>query len=331
MNIMVFDVAAEGGGALSVLTDYYNEYCKDIKNNYYLVLGKPHFEQRSNIKIINKSWIKKSWFHRLFFDLFSAKSLVKRHEINRVVSLQNIIIPFLNVPQTVLVHNALPFSEYKIKFSDSPKLWFYQNIIGALIRQSCKKADDIIVQTNWMKRKIIEQVNVNRNNIIVKPPVVKMSNAGKFLDTFENRKTFFYPAGAGVYKNHRVIVEACKKLKNENINDYEIVFTLNGNENNNISRIKRTIDNEKLPIHFVGVLPKGKVFDFYQKSILLFPSNIETIGLPLLEARSFNTPIIVADCEYSRDVLREYSNTTYFDPIDPEELSINMQDSIQNY
>lgn len=321
MNIMVFDVAAEGGGALSVLIDYYNEFCKDKQNTYIFVLSKPILEQNSNVKILNLPWIKQSWFHRLFFDVFTAKSLVKHYEIDKVVSLQNIIIPFLNVPQTVLVHNALPFSEYKIRFRDSPKLCFYQNIIGFLIRQSCKSADCIIVQNNWMKKKVIEQIKIDGERIIVKPPIIEIQNVGKFLDTPESRKTFFYPAGAGIYKNHKVIVEACKKLKNENIGNYEIVFTLNGNENYNISKIKRTIDNENLPIHFIGVLPKDKVFDFYRKSILLFPSNIETIGLPLLEARSFNTPIIVADCDYAHEVLDHYENLFFFNPSDAEHLS----------
>lgn len=328
MNIMVFDVAAEGGGALSVLIDYYNEFCKDKQNTYIFVLSKPILEQNSNVKILNLPWIKQSWFHRLFFDVFTARLLVEKYKIEKIISLQNIIIPFLDVPQTVLVHNALPFSEYKIKFSDSPKLWFYQNIIGSLIRQSCKKAEGIIVQTNWMKKKVIEQIKVNGNSIIVRPPVVKISSAGKFCDTSESRKTFFYPAGAGIYKNHEVIVEACKKLKNENIDDYKIVFSLNGNENYNITRIKSIIDNENLPIHFVGILTKDQVFDFYQKSILLFSSNIETIGLPLLEAMAFNTPIIVADCEYSRNILMSYDKVSFFKPQDSIDLKKILEEFI---
>lgn len=320
MNIMVFDVAAESGGALSILNDYYNEFCKDEQNTYIFVLSKPILEQNSNVKILNLPWVKQSWFHRLFFDLFNARLLVERYKIDKIISLQNIIIPFLNVPQTVLVHNALPFSEYKIKFSDSPKLWFYQNIIGFLIRQSCKKADGIIVQTKWMKRKIIHQVKVDVNNIFIKPPVIEISNTEKFLDIPESRRTFFYPSGAGVYKNHKVIVEACKKLKNENINDYKIVFTLNGNENFNIKKLKRIVDKESLPIKFVGPLSKEKVLNYYQKSTLLFSSYIETFGLPLLEARMHGCPILASDCPFSKEVLSGYDRVEYFNPFNSKEL-----------
>ena len=93
---------------------------------------------------------------RLFFDHIIAPKLIKDHDIDQVLSLQNIIIPHTSVFQSVFVHNALPFSEYRFRLKEDRLLWIYQNIIGKNIFKSIKKADRVIVQTNWMKNTIIE-------------------------------------------------------------------------------------------------------------------------------------------------------------------------------
>ena len=42
MNVLVYDVAASSGGALSVLKDYYNSYAANSDgNHYYFVISTP--------------------------------------------------------------------------------------------------------------------------------------------------------------------------------------------------------------------------------------------------------------------------------------------------
>ena len=75
MNIMVFDVPAESGGALSVLKYFYSEYKADENNNYIFVVSKPEMKEAHNIKVLRYPWIKKSWLHRLYFDSLIAPKL----------------------------------------------------------------------------------------------------------------------------------------------------------------------------------------------------------------------------------------------------------------
>ena len=76
------------------------------------------------------------------------------------------------------------------------------------------------------------------------------------------------------------------------------------------------VKQNELPIEFVGSLTREQVFDFYSKSILLFSSYIETVGLPLVEAKMHKTPILVSDCEFAHEVLDDYQNVDYFNPFD---------------
>src|SRR5690554_4898763 len=141
MKIMVFDVPADSGGALTILNQYYKKAVKDSENEWIFVISTPHLKEHKNVKILKFPWIKKSWFHRLYFDKMIAKRLVDYHKPDEVLSLQNVIIKNIKVKQTLYLHQALPFSEKKFGTFENFKFWLYQNIISKLIYKSIKKAD----------------------------------------------------------------------------------------------------------------------------------------------------------------------------------------------
>lgn len=115
MRTLVYDVAADSGGAATVLQSFYEEFKKDTENEYIFVLSVYELPETENIKVLNFPEVKKSMLHRLYFDHFVAHKLVKQYQADRVLSLQNIELPHAKVPQIVYEHNALPFSEYKFK------------------------------------------------------------------------------------------------------------------------------------------------------------------------------------------------------------------------
>lgn len=330
MNIMVFDVAAESGGALSVLEDFYDEYKVNKNNNYIFVLSKPELEETENIKVIRFPWIKKSWFHRMYFDYFIAYKLIKRYKTDEVLSLQNIIIPHTDIYQTVYVHNSLPFVDYRFLITENSLLWTYQNILSRIIYNSIIKADKVIVQTNWMKKACVEKLKVNEFKIEVMPPKINIEVKKYFKPTHDSLTTFFYPASSVAFKNHKLIIEACLKLQSEGIEGYKVVLTLYGNENKNISSLFKITKENKLPITFIGNISREQVFDYYSKSTLIFPSYIETVGLPLIEAKIHRTPILASDCPFSHEILDGYQNTYFFDPFSIEGLYQKLKNIISN-
>lgn len=329
MRIMVFDVPAESGGALSVLNEIYAEYKADKKNNYIFVISKPEIEETENIKVLRFPWIKKSWMHRLYFDNIIAPKLIRRYEVDEVFSLQNIIIPNTKIWQTVYVHNSLPFSEYRFSVLEDRMLWVYQNILSNSIFKSIKKANKVIVQTEWMKKVCVKKMNVDDEKIKVLPPKIDIEVKRSFERAKESLKTFFYPASGVIFKNHKVIIDACIKLKEQGIKDYKIVFTLEGDENKNILALYKKVKENQLPVDFVGSLSRAAVFDYYSRSVLIFPSYIETVGLPLIEAKMHGTPILVSDCPFSHEVLDDYENKRIFKYQDYTELAFLMKQQME--
>lgn len=325
---MVFDVAAEHGGALTILSQYYDLAINDKENEWIFVVSTPQLKEYENVKILRFPWIKRSWIHRLYFDKFVAHKLVDKYRVNEILSLQNVTIPKVKVKQTLYLHQPLPFINKKYSIFENFKFWLYQNIISRIIFKSIKEADKVIVQTKWMMDSAIEKANVTKEKFILKPPVLNISIQETYKNDNEYDCLFFYPASGIAYKNHEIIVKACKLLKDKGITNYKVIFTISGDEYNHIKKLKKFVVDNNLPIEFIGSINIKAVYEYYSMSILIFPSYIETYGLPLLEAKMHKCPILASDCEFSHEILDEYDNVYFFDPFNILELAELMKAQI---
>ena len=321
MKIMVFGVPAESGGALTILNQYYNSALRDLENEWLFVVSLPELQDSSNVKILKFPWIKKSWIHRLIFDYLIASKIVKKYSVDEVLSLQNVLIPNVNVKQKLYLHQPLPFVEKRYKVTENFKFWIYQNVIGQLIYKSIKEADQVIVQTKWIMEACIDKLGVNRDKFKLEHPVPNIFIQKYYSPEQTDTLRFFYPSSGMEYKNHKVILEALKYLPQEYLERCEVVLTLTENENGNTKKISSHIKADLLPVKFVGHLTIEEVYDYYSKTILIFPSYIETFGLPLLEAKLHNCPIIASNCAFSHEILDGYEEANFFDPFNPEELA----------
>ena len=330
MNIMVIDVPATSGGALSILQEFHAEVLAndDKINKWVFVVSTPQLRQTENVKVLNYPWIKKSWLHRLYFDCFVAPQLVKSYQIDRVFSLQNLVVPRTSVPQVVYVHQPLPFVEHRFRFAEDPKLWFYQNVLSRAIFWSMRRAQKVIVQTEWLRLQGSNKSGSPKEKIHVVRPSVNAAVITAYQNNDNSRKTFFYPASSILYKNHSVAIKACEVLKEQGVHDYRVIFTLTGKEDNHISLLYQRAQQQGLPVRFAGPMQRAEVFQQYQKAVLLFPSYVETFGLPLLEAALHGSPVIAAGTMISREVLGGYPNAHFFDYSDPSELAEIMRKMI---
>ena len=110
MRIVVNDIAASTGGAMSVLRDFYSCVCEhDHENEWIFLLNARYFEETENVKIIALPEIKASGFKKLIFDFVTGREYISRLKPDVVFSLQNIITFGLKVPQIAYIHQSIPF------------------------------------------------------------------------------------------------------------------------------------------------------------------------------------------------------------------------------
>lgn len=310
MRIVVNDIAASTGGAMTVLKDFY--FCvkeNDSENEWIFLLSDKYVEETENIKVITLPEIKKNPIKKVLFDLFTGKKFINSLKPDVVFSMQNIITFGVSAPQTVYIHQAIPFQSAK-KFSflksNERKIAFIQYFIGALIKLSAKRSDKVIVQTKWMKDAVCKKCNLSSKKVLCVTPNVKDIAHLKNPELFD-KTCFFYPTATGVYKNNSCIYEACKLLDEQNI-EYTVKLTLPKQySEGNIDCIDR--------------IPYEDVINYYNKSTLIFPSYIETFGYPLTEARKLGSIVLASDCPFSHEALDNYENAYFFNPFKPEELT----------
>ena len=102
---------------------------------------------------------------------------------------------------------------------------------------------------------------------------------------FEN---FFYPSFPHIYKNFELLGECAKILDQDASWNGKIIFTMNINENK-YSKSFYDKYNKSNSLSFIGQQTREGVLKLYKTAdALIFPSLIETWGMPLSEAKKFN-------------------------------------------
>ncbi|MGH4052338.1 MAG: glycosyltransferase [Clostridium sp.] len=332
-TIFINVTAAEYGGALTILKSILTDISKnDITNLYYVFtsIDLDEFE-KENIKIINTIKGKKSR-KRLDRILWDSNGLQKWSVDNNIyadiiLSLQNTGVKYnKKTRQIIYLHQPLPFeTEYKWRpwKKEERIYWLYKNIYPYFIKRFMDENTILIVQQNWLKNKVIEKFDIDKKNVKVIPPKVSFpevsqqhSDGNIKAHDIQDRDNIilFYPASPYVYKNHSIIIDSIIKIKNENPNLYSklrVYFTVRLDELT-METSKKVSRNSLENIIFLGAIKPSEVVDYYNKSlVVIFPSYIETFGLPLLEAASFGKKIICSDTSFSREILRDYVGVTF--------------------
>lgn len=323
-RILVVDVAAHEGGALSILQQYYQMAVADTDNTYVFCVSLPELSDSDHIKVLRFPWVKKGWLYRLWFDHVTIQKILKQYDIEEILSLQNIIVSRSNLPQTLYLHQPLPFCGYSFSLFQHPKFWVYQHLIGPRILRSVRKANRVIVQTEWMKKAVCEKAGISGETMVIESPQTAVQVAGQF-EADEWKRLFFFPAAPYSYKNHAAVLQAMLLLQQKGITDYRVQFTLTPDQ------LPLTPEQEVLRPQLIleGAMSSEAVMNTYTRAVLLFPSYIETFGLPLLEARMSGSPILTSDCPFSHEILDDYANVSFFDPFQPDELAALIKDKLE--
>lgn len=171
-------------------------------------------------------------------------------------------------------------------------------------RARMKSDYQVIVQSQTMQRELKEWVGLEA---IVLPFIEKRKevNAVKGNDYTNKEFDFVYVSSAEPHKNHSALLKAWVILAQQGVKP-SLALTVNSITAFNVSRlIDHTKNSYDLNIVNFGTLEHGQVRQLYQKSkALIFPSKLESFGLPLIEAKMLSLPILAPELDYVRDVVQ---------------------------
>lgn len=131
---------------------------------------------------------------------------------------------------------------------------------------------------------------------------------------------FFYPAIGAIHKNHILLFEAFEELLSHR--HATLAITISEHFENILYHVDKM--NAKYPHSIVnlGYCDEKQLSLAYRKSkALIFPSTMESFGLPLIEALAYGLKVMSSDLEYSYKVI---SNPIVFNPNSPSDIAMIM-------
>ena len=76
-TVLVYDLHASENGALAILKDFYEDAIKHKNINWVFIVSNAKISKAHNVQVLSYPWVKKSWFHRLFFQFLQLHDLIK--------------------------------------------------------------------------------------------------------------------------------------------------------------------------------------------------------------------------------------------------------------
>jgi glycosyltransferase involved in cell wall biosynthesis len=318
------------GGPLSILRDCVSYLEDNLADRYNIIVfvHKTTFFRPSKINFVELPKSRKSYINRLYYEYiwFYFQSIKIRPYL--WLSLHDMTPNVKAEIRAVYCHNPSPF--YKISLREfilEPSFGVFNMFYKYLYRINLNKNKCIIVQQNWLRD--IFRLNLkSKPQIIVAPPKVKVDFESDILvENSISKPFFFYPSLSRVFKNFECVCDAAKILSKKDL-DFEVLLTICGNENKYAIEIYNKYKSIK-QIKFGGILKREQVFQKFQLcSALVFPSKLETWGLPITEAKLFMKPILVSNSSYAFETVGDYDKVAFFNPDDPIQLATLMEQII---
>lgn len=332
--IVISAVNLVEGGTFNILLQCLNYLESFLASNnlYYRVIAlvnkKSLFvENNSLIEYIEIPKAKKSWINRLKFEYFDSFKLSKELNPFLWLSLHDITPHVKSEILVTYCHNSTPF--HKTSFRElqfSYKVFLFTLFYKYIYRINIKRNAFIIVQQDWLREAFSSTFNIDKKKIIVSYPSTPLVEVGSNSISRDNKDMiFFYPSLARPFKNFEIICEAVRLLNFKGVKGFKVYLTLDGSEN---AYAKWVVEkyNQFDNVKFLGLLTFEGVKNIYKETdCLIFPSKLETWGLPISEFSVYNRPMILSDIPYAHETAANSSLVSFFNPEDALELANRME------
>lgn len=275
---------------------------------------------RENLELIAKPLSRKSWLIRIFYEYVWFWFWSLGRDVDYWISLHDVTPNVRSSRRAVYCHNPAPFYSGASTWRYAPGFQVFRHLYEYFYRINLHKNDWVIVQQQWLREAFVQRFGCRPEKVVVARPEEKggLVFPPPSADKSTGVRTLVFPAYPRVFKNHEVLVEAMRLLTDLPL---KLIMTFSGEENAYARKVRASAAGLK-NIEFSGFLSREKLFQIYaDAAAMLFPSKLETWGLPLSEFSQTGKPVFAADLPYARESLSGYGNAAYFNPNDPAELA----------
>ena len=330
-TIVVSAVSLRKGGTLTILRnclEYLSTLAQTGECRIVALVHKKELAFYPGIEYIEMPDIIKSWSRRLWCEY------VAMHDISRQLSpvylwlsLHDTTPNVLAERQAVYCQTSFPFLKWKMQdlFFDY-KIVLFSLFTRFAYRIHIKRNDKLVVQAEWLRKGFARMFELPESKFVVAPPTSarQKTPAGSAKESV--CKSFLFASTPDCHKNFETVCRAAKLLEKEIGTDkFKVILTISGTENRYARWLYKRWGNVR-SIDFAGFMSKERLYGTYaQTDCLIFPSRVETWGLPISEFAAYGKPMLLADLPYAHETAAGSRQTAFFHPGKPEELKEQMK------
>ena len=284
---------------------------KEIKKLYFLLDSRLKSNLINQIPNENITLIDSSHQQRFSF----YKTNLSRFE--SIICLSNIPPPILTkVKTTLFFHNVLLLNPIAHEISFKNRLINLFKII--YIKHYNQKDYNWVVQTPLMKKNLQNYLNINSCKISIYPI---FKDKPESYNATKHKNNFVYISSGLSHKNHIRLLNAFIEASNKTDSYLTVHLTLYENE-----LIFKSYPIN-LNIEFHGTLNEDDVNRLYNSNMFaIYPSLVESFGLPLIEATNHGCKVIASDLPYVHEIIKP---SLTFDPYSVESISYSILTAIE--
>jgi hypothetical protein len=328
-KLVISGINLTEGGPLTALKDCLKSAHEALGESWEIIalVHKKELFNDSAIRFIEFPNAKKSWFIRLYYEWIKFRNLSIILKPDIWLSFHDVTPNVFAKKRIVYCHNPSPFFTLNLKdFFYEPKLYIFNMFYDYIYKINIKKNSFVIVQQRWIKKEF--QRKYKPKKVIVSYPIIPYQSFAR-IEKKNNTVNFFYPALPRVFKNIELVCQATSILNERYKNKFNLYLTLSGNENRYARHIFQKYSSMS-NVKFVGRLSLEQMADHYSSmDCLIFPSRMETWGLPISEAKDYRLPILVSDLPFAHETVGNYDKVKFFNCLDARSLSDIMASMIE--
>jgi len=326
-TIVLSGVNITNTGILTIFNDALTSLSAEYLDTYNIValVHKRSLFDVPGVTFIEYPEIKSSWLKRLRFEYYECRGISEEIKPRLWFAMHDMTPNVRAEVRAVYCHNPSAFYPFSIR--EARLDWkfglfalFYRFLYGINIESN----DFVVVQQEWIR--CVFRARYRAHNVVVAHPSVEHLTVQMSSDSpTHSPYRFFYPAYPRTFKNTEQILNAARRLERGGFNQFEVRLTMDGTETPYAAKILREF-SDLTTVRWLGLLPRTEVMRLYgEADCLIFPSKLETWGMPITEFKSTGKPILAADLPYAHETVGEYGKVAFFGIGDDAPLAAMMQ------
>ncbi len=329
MKIAINGLSAKIGGGVTYLNEVCTQVCmQEVGHTYILFVRSDKRDEIVSYECDKLQVVEvdvKNIAHRFLYEQLVLPYIIAKEDVDVLYSPAEITTFLTTCPVILGVQNYNIYHE-EVEFSD-PITSLKIKIMEKLACLSAKKASKVVFTSNTAKDHIGDKLSIGELKRETIYHGVNLEDFKPNQDKSRNIRRGKYilcVSDTSKHKNIETLVEAYTSLDKELKNNYDLVIVGKKREHyyNNIEPI---LDENNFvgEIDFVGRVDFNSVAQYYYNaSLFVLPSRLETFGMTLLEAMASETPVIASNATAIPEIVDEAG--LLFDPDSVSELSDKM-------